>query len=173
MRNASRVAAMFFKVPLRFDQITSGPALGIPAYVILAGLDAFINNGTVIAAYSANRAAGAPWALALERAVPHHALSPAQRDLTIDWMNTVLGMRLGNAPSYPLRAIIESGRCVHVVRVAGDQAPFTLLVLPDVRESALDRLAGERGVSGGLNCFSTHDDCEIAVDPDLFDSALE
>ncbi|MGK2963020.1 MAG: carboxypeptidase-like regulatory domain-containing protein, partial [Gemmatimonadaceae bacterium] len=62
VRNASRVAGLFLKVPLSFDQVTSGPALDVPAYVVLAEVDAFINNGAIKTAYSANRAAGAPWA---------------------------------------------------------------------------------------------------------------
>ncbi len=108
VRNASRVAGIFLRVPSSFESITSGPALGVPAYVVLAQMDAFVNNTTLNAGYSANRSAGAPWAVAMELGVPHHALSPAQRDLTIDWMNTILGMRLGNAPLDPLRAITES-----------------------------------------------------------------
>jgi hypothetical protein len=107
-RNASRIAGLFLKAPLSVESVTSGPALGVPTYVVLAELDVFIDNTTIKSAYSANRGAGAQWALASEIGVPHHSLSPAQRDLTADWMNTILGMRLGNAPSDPLRAITES-----------------------------------------------------------------
>ncbi len=108
VRNASRTAGLFLKVPAGIEAATSGPALGVPAYVVLAQTDAFINNGTISAAYAANRAAGAPWALAMEMGVVHHSLSPIQRDLTVDWMNTILGLRLGNAPSDQLRAVTES-----------------------------------------------------------------
>lgn len=108
VRNASRIAGLFLKVPLGVEAVTSGPALNVPTYIVLAELDAFVNNAATKAAYSVNRAAGAPWALALEIGVPHHSLSPAQRDLTADWMNTILGMRLGSSPSDPLRAIAEA-----------------------------------------------------------------
>lgn len=106
-RNAERVAGLFLKVPLSFESISSGPALGIPTYVILAELDVLVNNTTVTAAYRANRDGGALWALALERGVSHFGVSPAQRDLAINWMNTILGLRLESGSSTALRPISE------------------------------------------------------------------
>ena len=107
VRNASRVAGLFLKVPMSFESVNAGPALDIPTYVILAELDVVVNNTTLSAAYRANRAAGALWALALERGVSHFGISPAQRDLTMNWMSTILGMRLDSAPSTALRPISE------------------------------------------------------------------
>lgn len=88
-RNPERVAALFLKVPLAVGPIT-GQALHVPAYMVLAELDAFVDNAVASATFEAHRAAGAPWAMALERGVPHHSLSPAQRELTIDWMRAIL-----------------------------------------------------------------------------------
>jgi hypothetical protein len=93
-RNAQRVAALFLKVPQSAGPLT-GQALHVPAYMVLAELDAFVDNAMLTATFEAHRAAGAPWAMALEPGVPHHSLSPAQRELTVDWMRAILP--LGNA----------------------------------------------------------------------------
>jgi hypothetical protein len=68
----------------------TGQALSVPAYMVLAELDAFVNNTMLRATFEAHRAAGAPWAMALEPDVPHHSLSPEQRELTVDWMRAIL-----------------------------------------------------------------------------------
>jgi hypothetical protein len=93
-RNPERVAALFLKVPVSAGPLT-GQALHVPAYMVLAELDAFVDNTMLSAAFEAHRAAGAPWAMALERGVLHHSLSEAQRELTVDWMRAILP--LGNA----------------------------------------------------------------------------
>jgi hypothetical protein len=88
-RNPERVAALFLKVPSWAGPLT-GQALHVPAYMVLAELDAFVDNTMLSATFEAHRAAGAPWAMALEPGVPHHSLSPAQRELTVDWMRAIL-----------------------------------------------------------------------------------
>ncbi|HEY0970955.1 MAG TPA: hypothetical protein VGE02_08295 [Gemmatimonadales bacterium] len=88
-RNPERVAALFLKVPQTAGPLT-GEALHVPAYMVLAEFDAFVDNAMLRATFETHRAAGAPWAMALERGVPHHALSAAQRELTIDWMRAIL-----------------------------------------------------------------------------------
>jgi dienelactone hydrolase len=88
-RNPERVAALFLKVPESAGPLT-GHALHVPAYMVLAELDAFVDNTMLSATFEAHRAAGAPWAMALEPGVPHHSLSPAQRELTVDWMRAIL-----------------------------------------------------------------------------------
>ncbi|HSK20153.1 MAG TPA: hypothetical protein VK912_13455 [Longimicrobiales bacterium] len=93
-RNPERITALFLKVPLSAGPLT-GQALHVPRYMVLAELDAFVDNTMLSATFEAYRAAGAPWAMALEPGVPHHSLSPAQRELTVDWMRTILP--LGNA----------------------------------------------------------------------------
>ncbi|MFN2317498.1 MAG: hypothetical protein ABR551_10325 [Gemmatimonadales bacterium] len=93
-RNPERVAALFLKVPLVAGPLT-GQALSVPAYMVLAEFDTFVDNTMLRATFAAHRAAGAPWAMALERGVPHHSLSLAQRELTVDWMRAILP--LGNA----------------------------------------------------------------------------
>jgi dienelactone hydrolase len=88
-RNPERVAALFLKVPQTAGPLT-GQALRVPAYMVLAELDAFVDNTMLTATFAAHRAGGAPWAMALEPGVPHHSLSPAQRELTVDWMRAIL-----------------------------------------------------------------------------------
>lgn len=88
-RNPERVAALFLKVPQTAGPLT-GQALRIPAYMILAELDAFVDNTMLTTTFEAHRDAGAPWAMAVEPGVPHHSLSPAQRELTIAWMRAIL-----------------------------------------------------------------------------------
>ena len=88
-RNPERVAALFLKVPVSAGPLT-GQALHVPTYMVLAENDALVNNTTLSATFEAHRAAGAPWAMALEPGVPHHSLSPAQRELTVDWMRAIL-----------------------------------------------------------------------------------
>ena len=88
-RHPERVAGLFLKVPASAGPLT-GQALTVPAYMVLAELDAFVDNAALTASFHSHRAAGAPWAMALERGVPHHSLSPAQRQLTVDWMRAIL-----------------------------------------------------------------------------------
>lgn len=118
VRNAPRVAAVLMKTPVSVESIASPPppiqdgfgpgAIGIPTYIILEELDVFVNNTNVKATYQSNRAAGAPWALATELGGTHFTLSPAQRDLIVNWMSTILSMRLGSAPTDALKEINES-----------------------------------------------------------------
>jgi len=93
-RHPDRVAGLFLKVPAGVETLTSGSALAVPTFVALAGLDEFIDTAAVSAAFEANRAAGALWALGKEPGVPHHFLSKVQRKLTLDWMRTILDERL-------------------------------------------------------------------------------
>jgi dienelactone hydrolase len=106
-RNPERVAGLFLKVPVGVASLTSGEVLGVPTYVVQAEMDAFVDNAALASAFEANRATGALWALALEPGVPHHSLTPSHRELTTNWMSTILELRLGAASS-PLRAIVES-----------------------------------------------------------------
>jgi len=96
-RNPERVGALFLKVPQSAGPLT-GQALHVPAFMVLAEFDAFVDNAMLTATFQAHRAAGAPWAMAVEPAVPHHLLSTAQRALTIDWMRAILP--LGSADPF-------------------------------------------------------------------------
>jgi pimeloyl-ACP methyl ester carboxylesterase len=88
-RNPGRVAGLFLKVPQWAGPLT-GEALRVPAYMVLAELDAFVDNTMLRGAFETHRSAGAPWAMAMEPGVPHHSLSPAQRDVTVGWMRAML-----------------------------------------------------------------------------------
>jgi hypothetical protein len=88
-RNPERVAALFLRVPSEAGPLT-GRALEVPSYMVLSEFDTFVNNAMLTATFQAHRAAGAPWAMALERGVIHFTLTPAQRELTVNWMDAIL-----------------------------------------------------------------------------------
>ena len=104
-RNPERVAGLFLRVPESAESVTDGPVLEVPTYMVLAELDAFVDNDALEATFLGNRAAGALWALAMERGVIHFALTPAQRALTINWMSEILTLRLGAEGTSSLRSI--------------------------------------------------------------------
>lgn len=111
-RNPARVAGLFLKVPAGFETLTGAePAgvLGVPAYVVLAEQDAFVDDAALAVAFLNNRRAGALWALALEPGVPHHSLTPEHRAITTGWMDVILQVRI--SPSHPgtLRTLSEDG----------------------------------------------------------------
>jgi hypothetical protein len=93
-RNPERVAGLFLKVPAGVESIAEGAALRVPTYMVQAELDVFVNNATLTTAFEGNRRAGALWALTREAGVAHHSLSEAQRALTLNWMSTILELRL-------------------------------------------------------------------------------
>ena len=108
-RIPERVAGLVLKVPAGVSVLTSAEALEVPTYVVLAELDASVDNTAITATFEANRAAGALWGLAMEPGVIHHSLSAVQREVTIGWMSTILDRRL--APhqwSGPLRSLAET-----------------------------------------------------------------
>lgn len=108
-RNPASVAGLFLKVPVSVTSVTTGDALRVPTYMVLAEVDAFVNNASLTASFEGNRRAGALWALAREPGVIHHSLTPAQRQLTMNWMKTVLALRLPGAPGYAPLGRMEEG----------------------------------------------------------------
>jgi pimeloyl-ACP methyl ester carboxylesterase len=106
-RNPRRVAGLFLKVPAGVTSLTGGDALGVPTFIVQAELDAIISNAAITAAFEGNRSAGALWARAMERGVTHNSLSAVQGEVTINWMRTILGLRLPARRARPLREIDE------------------------------------------------------------------
>jgi dienelactone hydrolase len=107
-RNPERVAGLVLKVPASVSSLTEGEALRVPTYMVLAELDANVNNAALTATFEANRGAGALWGMAMEPGVVHHSLSALQRQVTVSWMRTVLERRLPPHPwAGPLRGIAE------------------------------------------------------------------
>ena len=98
-RNPWWVAGVFLKVPLGVSSV-SERAVEVPTYMVLAELDAFVDNAALTTAFEGNRGAGGLWALAMERGVPHHSLSPLQRQVTINWISTILERRLPYEPGW-------------------------------------------------------------------------
>lgn len=123
-RHPERVTGLFLKVPESAGPLT-GPALDVPAYMVLAELDAFVDNTALTATFETHRAAGAPWARALEPGVPHHAFTPALRELTVDWMRAILsrqgaGPFRGRSPQVGWLGDPGTGQVASVRSFAGD-----------------------------------------------------
>ena len=104
-RNPQRMVGLFLKSPLKVELLTTASQRSIPTFVVLAEFDAFIDNSAIKAAFQANRKDGALWGLAMEAGVPHHFLTPAQQQLTSNWMSTTLSSRVkpdgSGLTSYP------------------------------------------------------------------------
>src|SRR5687768_10039050 len=130
VRNSASVAGLFLKVPASVSSVTTGPALEVPAYMVLAETDAFVDNATLTAAFEGNRKARALWALAREPGVIHHSLTPAQRQLTINWMRTILSLRLPADPSSGRLRTLEEDSGWFGNRVTGE------IISPEDRGSA-------------------------------------
>ena len=107
-RNPSRVGALLLKVSAPPERLASAEELAVPSYAILAEHDQFIDNTAVIAAFEPNRRAGGLWAVAVEPGVPHHSLTPSHRELTLNWLRTIVELRLGASLQDPLREVQES-----------------------------------------------------------------
>lgn len=123
-RNPGEVAGLFLKVPAAVSSLSSGSVLQVPTYMVLAELDAFVNNIALSTAFEGNRDVRALWGLALEPGVAHHSLTATQRQVTINWMNTILAFRLPADPwSHPLRDIAETSGWLGN-RATGEVAPF-------------------------------------------------
>jgi hypothetical protein len=107
-RNPERVGALLLKVPGPPERLSTAEALAVPSYMILAEQDQFADNTVVSAAFESNRRAGGLWAMAVERGVPHHSLTPGHRALTVNWLRAVVALRLGDPAQEPLRGVPES-----------------------------------------------------------------
>jgi len=92
-RNSPWVMGLFMKAPVSVSTV-SGYALGVPTYMVLAERDTVVNNAALKTAFESNRRAGALWALAEEPGVIHHSFTQALRQVTINWITTILDRRL-------------------------------------------------------------------------------
>ena len=150
-RNPAWVAGLFLKVPLGVSSVR-GRALEVPTYMVLAELDAFVNNAAVTTAFEGNRGAGGLWALAMEPGVPHHSLSPVQRQVTLNWMSTILEHRLPYEPGWdPLHGFLETSGWLGN-RTTGRAAPWATY-------------AGDRALASWLPSVSTATEWETLVAP--------
>lgn len=96
-RHPERVAGVFLKVPAGVAALTTDAQRQVPTFMALAEFDTFVDNAALGQAAAANRAAGALWAMATEPGVPHHAMTPAMRTVTLVWMSSVLQRRLAGS----------------------------------------------------------------------------
>lgn len=93
-RHPERVLGLFLKAPLDVESLSTAAARSVPTYMVLAELDAFVDNSKLAAKFEANRSAGALWAAALEPGVPHHFLTLAQQQVTEGFMYEVVSARV-------------------------------------------------------------------------------
>ena len=57
-RHPERVAGLVLKVPASVTVLTSGAPLRVPTFMVLAELDAFVDNAALKAAFESNRQSG-------------------------------------------------------------------------------------------------------------------
>lgn len=107
-RNPERVGALVMKVPGVPQRLGNPVALAVPTYLILAEYERFADNTAVVAVAAANRRAGGLWAVAMEPGVPHHAMTPSHRALTVNWLRAIVTLRLGAEALELLRNVPES-----------------------------------------------------------------
>jgi hypothetical protein len=150
-RNPERVVGLFLKVPVSVSSVTSGEALGVPTYVVQAEVDAFVNNAAVATAFQANRAAGSLWALAKEPGVIHHSLTSLHRQVTINWMSTILDRRLRGARGQTLVRIAPASGWLGNLST-GEASPWATY-------------AGDRTLASWLPSGSTAHEWETLVAP--------
>ena len=77
-------------------------AASVPGHFLIGQLDEPYRRENITAVFEAGRAAGAPWAVSIDRF--HHG-PIVDFDLMFDWIDAVLAARLPSAPGAPLRAI--------------------------------------------------------------------
>lgn len=104
-RNPDRMVGAVLKVPVVVASVGGGPAAAVPTLVLLAEFDPFVDNASVTQVFHSNRAGGAYWGLVMEPGAPHYTVSPTHLQLTLDWMNEIVGMRLRGASGQPLRPV--------------------------------------------------------------------
>jgi hypothetical protein len=80
-------------------------AAAVPGYFLIGALDARHRRENITAVFEAGRAAGAPWAIAID-ALDHQPI--ADLDLMFDWIDAVLTARLPATAGAPLRAVTET-----------------------------------------------------------------
>ena len=78
--------------------LTSGDALGVPTYVVQAELDVFVNNAAITAVFEGQSGRRSALGVRERTRRAYHSLSPFQRQVTIDWMSTILDRRLRGDP---------------------------------------------------------------------------
>lgn len=108
-RHTDRVIGLFLKVPEVTPTITTESQRRVPVFIALAEFDVFVDNAAAAQSFAASRAGGAPWALAMELGVPHHAVTPVHQQNTLAWMDAVLNRRLAGASGRITQIAEQSG----------------------------------------------------------------
>ncbi len=106
-RNPGRTISAFLRKPSNV-QTLSGPALAVPAYLLLGELDNVVNNGASTATFSSNRSQGALWTMAVEPGEGHYGGTAADIAATTAWMAVAVDQRLPASPGGSLVTIDET-----------------------------------------------------------------
>lgn len=101
-RHPERSIGLLERVPVSVSSLTTTETLAVPAFVMLAELDAVVNNAAVRATFTENRSRGGRWALAVEPQVDHSTASSKGNDAAINWIGNALDLRLPATPGQPL-----------------------------------------------------------------------
>jgi pimeloyl-ACP methyl ester carboxylesterase len=80
-------------------------AASVPGYFLIGGMDAPYRKENITAVFEAGRAAGAPWAISIDK-LGHDPM--ADLDQMFAWLDTVLTARLPETAGAPLRAMPEA-----------------------------------------------------------------
>jgi hypothetical protein len=115
------------------DPVDAAGGRSVPAYFFIGERDDMGLPGPITALFETNRAAGAPWALAIERGADHTQV--ADLDLIFNWMGAVLDRRLPTSitPEQPvaLRAIDQTGGWL------GNMTTFAIAAFPSYDQDKL------------------------------------
>jgi hypothetical protein len=94
LRRSDRVIGFMVITGSTPSTVRSGAAQRVPGYVLLAELDTEVNNGKLTEFFVDNRAEGALWTFAVEPGAIHQPPSLAAQSLLVEWMDTILQLRL-------------------------------------------------------------------------------
>jgi pimeloyl-ACP methyl ester carboxylesterase len=100
--HGARVAGFFTMKGACHNPGPAAAAAGVPGYFLIGRLDEPYRGENITAVFEAGRAAGAPWAVAID---PFDHRPIADFDLMFDWIDAVLEARLPQTPGGSLRAL--------------------------------------------------------------------
>ena len=100
--HGSRVAGFFTMKGGCHSPGPAAAATGVPGHFLIGAADEQYRRENITAVFEAGRAAGAPWAVSIDR-FQHGPI--IDFDLLFDWIGAVLAARLPLSPGAPLQAI--------------------------------------------------------------------
>ncbi len=158
-RQPLRTIGLIERVPSSVSALTDAAALAVPTFVMEAGLDQAF-NAVVQPVFTANRALGGLWALAVEPGVEHPIATTLGNGVADNWIVNVLGRRLPAHSGDPLVALTETtgwlgNQGTHVIAAwanyVGSPTAASWLLNQDVAQSWKSLATSGGGGGGGLH----------------------